>query len=330
MSAAMTGMAKNYAVAGAVLDEPNERSLHTTPVPRGGGLAFASISIVLWCLITIYTDLPLKILFALLLPAMILTLIGWLDDKHSLNIAMRLLAQVFAAVIAVTVLNNLPRIGIGGLVLSPGILAGLMIVVWIVWVINLYNFMDGIDGIASVQTIVAATTVGIWYSIETEFGMSLICFTVAAAVSGFLYHNWPPAKIFMGDSGSLFLGGFFAISAVIASTQFGFPLDAFLILLGVFLADATVTLMRRMIRREKWWQAHRSHFYQRAVQSGLSHANVSLWVLALCTILAVFATMRALDIGAAWFWFSLSVIVVCLAAALVMYREGSHPVSVNG
>ncbi len=318
------------AIAEKRLDHPNERSLHAAPIPRGGGLAFVLTSIAGSFVLAIALDIPFTHLAGLILPLSIFALTGWMDDKHNLNIAIRLAAQILAAVMAIMILGGLDRIQIATFTIHLGWLAWPVTLVWVVWMANLYNFMDGIDGIASVQGIVAATTMGIWYGIRSDMGLGLICFALAAGLGGFLYYNWPPAKIFMGDTGSLYLGGFFAIQTIIASTHFAIPLDAILILLGVFLMDTGITLLRRMIRKEKWWQAHRSHFYQRAAQSHLSHATVSLSVLFLSSVLAFFATMRVLDVGPAWIWIIISVILLTAAAVSVMYRESTCKTLLNG
>lgn len=329
-SVLLTKQVRKIATASERLDRPNERSLHGAPIPRGGGLAFAIVSILVWCLLAVALSVSFATLAGLILPLSVLALIGWLDDKHNLKIPVRLFAQLLASVLALILLGGLDQIKIAGVTLNLSLLAWPVTILWVIWLVNLYNFMDGIDGIASVQGIVAATTMGIWYVVRSETGMGLICFVLAAAVTGFLYYNWPPAKIFMGDAGSLFLGGFFAIQTIIATVNFGIPFDAILILLGVFLADASVTLVRRMLRGEKWWQAHRSHFYQRAVQSNLSHATVSLSVLMLSIILAFFATMRAMEIGQAWVWLILTVFVLVASALVVTHRESTYSVSLNG
>ena len=330
VSALLTKQVRKVAIASERLDKPNERSLHGKPIPRGGGLAFAIVSILVWCLLAVALSVSFATLVGMILPLSILVLTGWLDDKHNLKIPVRLSAQCFASVLVVVVLGGLDHIDIAGVTIDLGWLVWPVTILWIIWLVNLYNFMDGIDGIASVQGIVAATTMGLWYGVRSDIGMSLICFVMAAAVTGFLYYNWPPAKIFMGDAGSLFLGGFFAIQTIVATVNFGIPFDAMLILLSVFLADASVTLVRRMLRGEKWWQAHRSHFYQRAVQSNLSHATVSLSVLSLSVFIAFFATMRAMEIGQAWVWLFLTVFVLIACALIVTHRESMHSVSLNG
>ena len=161
---------------------------------------------------------------------------------------------------------------------------------------NLYNFMDGIDGISAVESLILGATTSYWFAISGVASMAIICIAVAGASVGFMRWNWSPAKIFMGDVGSLALGAFFAIIAIIGTTRLDIPFLAFLILYAVYLADSGVTLLHRIIKKEKWWQAHRSHFYQRAVQSGFSHAQVSLSVMALNIIFAVLASLLIMGI----------------------------------
>ena len=156
--------------------------------------------------------------------------------------------------------------------------------------------MDGIDGISAVESLILGATTSYWFAISGAASMAIICIAVAGAAVGFMRWNWSPAKIFMGDVGSLALGAFFAIIAIIGTTRLDIPFLAFLILYAVYLADSGVTLLHRIIKREKWWQAHRSHFYQRAVQSGFSHAQVSLSVMALNIIFAVLASLLIMGI----------------------------------
>jgi len=201
-----------------------------------------------------------------------------------------------------------------------GIVILLLTILWIVWMANLYNFMDGIDGISAVESIILGVTTSYWFAMSGSISIAIICIAVAGAAVGFLRWNWAPAKIFMGDVGSLALGAFFAILAIIGSTSLDLPFSAFLILYAVYLADSGVTLLSRIFKREKWWQAHRSHFYQRAVQSGFSHSQVSLAVMVINVIFSVLASLLILEVVDA-----ISAIVVTISIlTLLMFLINSR------
>jgi Fuc2NAc and GlcNAc transferase len=182
-------------------------------------------------------------------------------------------------------------------------------VVGCVWMVCLFNFMDGIDGISGTE----ATTAGLWGGallwLAGSHELAVLSLMVGAAAAGFLVWNWAPARIFMGDVGSCLLGFCFAIVALSSERAGAVPLLVWMILLGVFVFDATVTLLRRVVRRERWHEAHRSHAYQRAVQSGWSHRQVSGGVAVTNLALGALAT-------AGWRWPEL--LPLCVLAALVL------------
>jgi Fuc2NAc and GlcNAc transferase len=288
----LTASVSKYARAKNLLDIPNVRSSHTVPTPRGGGLAIVIVLMLAGMVSLFLPQAPIQSLLCLLLATVAFAVLGWQDDKHDLPASSRFLIQLLIAAFSSTWLLS----EIDGLSLTTGAIAILLLcVLWIVWMANLYNFMDGIDGISAVETIILGTATSYWFAMSGVISIAIICIAVAGAALGFLRWNWSPAKIFMGDVGSLALGAFFAIIAVIGIAGVGLPLAAFLILYAVYLADSGITLLHRMIKREKWWQAHRSHFYQRAVQSGFSHAQVSLAVMMMNIILALLASLLIFD-----------------------------------
>ena len=271
-----------------LLDIPNVRSSHTVPTPRGGGIAIVIVLMLSGVMSLFLPQAPIHSLVCLLLATLAFAVLGWQDDKHDLPASARFLIQLLiAALSSGWLLWNVP----GWSLSSGGIVILLLSVLWIAWMANLYNFMDGIDGISAVETIILGATTSYWFAMSGEISIAVICIAVAGAAVGFLRWNWSPAKIFMGDVGSLALGAFFAIIAIIGSIGLDIPFSAFLVLYAVYLADSSVTLLHRVIKREKWWQAHRSHFYQRAVQSGFSHAQVSLSVMVINIIFAVLASL---------------------------------------
>ncbi len=268
-----------------VRDLPNERSSHAAPTPRGGGIAVVAAIAAAWAVFCAAGVLAPASLMATV--GMVgLTAVSWVDDLRGLPAALRLLTQ-FAAVTAG--MWMLP----GGPVfqgwLPPGLDAVASALIW-VWFVNLFNFMDGIDGIAGSEA--AAIGIGLvviaGFGIGRDPGIAALGAAIAAAALGFLVWNWAPAKIFLGDAGSVPLGyvlGFLLLELAVRGWW-----KAALILPLYFLADASLTLLRRLLHGARVWQAHREHFYQRAVQRGLGHDAVVLRVIAADAIL----------IGCAW------------------------------
>lgn len=258
----------------AFLDLPNERSSHSAPTPRGGGLAVMAVVLAAWILLALRTGAP-EGLWIVIPGAGLLMALSWMDDRKNLPAGPRFMIQ---AVVVATGLVALPP----GAVFQdflPFWLDRLLAAIGWLWFLNLYNFMDGIDGITGVETIAVATGVAFLShlaALHPDFvPLSL---TLAAAAAGFLVWNWQPAKIFLGDVGSVPLG--FLLGWLLLSLAAQGLWAGALILPAYYLADATLTLAKRAWRREKIWQAHRSHFYQQAVQKGLSHAKVSLVIAA--------------------------------------------------
>jgi len=254
-----------------ILDHPNERSSHSLPIPRGGGLAVVPVvaAMLILTALVVPGDPGIPAAGILAPAALVLMAVSWLDDRHGLAPLPRLLLQ--AAIIAAA-LAGLPAqdLVFHGLLPLWGdrLLAGLG---WL-WFVNLYNFMDGIDGITGVET--AAIGFGIALVSDQSIPQAA---GIGAAGIGFLVWNWHPARIFLGDSGSIPLG--FVLGGLLLHLAIGGHLAAALILPAYYLADATLTLLWRLKDGETVWQAHRRHFYQRAVQGGKSHSQVALAIL---------------------------------------------------
>ncbi len=276
----LTGIIRRLALARGVMDIPNARSSHVLPTPRGGGLA-----IVVTVLITIGTayargNVPPDLAAALLIGGPFVALIGFIDDLRGVSVAVRLAVQFAAFGWCVYCLGPLPPVQLGFAVVDLGIAGSIVAVISLVWFLNLYNFMDGIDGIASVEAISVmtfATLLIFWQRGEPSIVFALL--VVAAAAAGFLIWNWPPARIFMGDAGSGFLGFFVGSIAWATIVRGRLSIWVWLILLGAFIVDATVTLLRRWIRGARLAEAHRSHAYQRLSRKYGSHLKVTLGIL---------------------------------------------------
>ncbi len=279
-SVLLTGIIRRLALARGVMDVPNARSSHVLPTPRGGGLAIVVTVLVTIGAMYLRGNVPPDLAAALLIGGPFVALIGFIDDLRSVSVVARLAVQFAAFAWCVYRLGPLPPIQFGFAVVDLGVAGSIIAVVFLVWFLNLYNFMDGIDGIASVEAISVmtfATLLMFWQQGEPSIVFALLVVTAAAA--GFLIWNWPPARIFMGDAGSGFLG-FFVGSIAWATIAHGrLSIWVWLILLGAFIVDATVTLLRRWARGARLAQAHRSHAYQRLSRKYGSHLRVTLGIL---------------------------------------------------
>jgi UDP-N-acetylmuramyl pentapeptide phosphotransferase/UDP-N-acetylglucosamine-1-phosphate transferase len=298
-----------------VLDRPNARSSHLSPIPRGGGIAVIGSVLVAW-IVLCKTGLVGLIVISVSLGAGILGVVSWIDDLRGLSPGVRLLAQAVAVLIGVLALPE-ARNGLEAW-LGPALYYAAVGLIWIWW-INLFNFMDGIDGLAASEA--AAIGAGLLLFAGIGEGADPITALLAAGLTGaaigFLAWNWSPARIFLGDVGSVplgYLSGFLLLDLLNRGRW-----RIALILPLYFIADATITLLRRLMRGERVWEPHRQHFYQRAVRSGFSHAAVVERVIAadLLLILCGWAAENGwggVSLGAA------IVIVAVLMAALARGR----------
>ena len=283
----IAGRVRRYAIDRSLLDVPNHRSSHSVPTPRGGGLAIATVTLLGMALAAALGLVPGRLALAIVGGGTAIAAIGWLDDRRGVAVSARALVHTLAALWSVLWLGGLPALSIGGDAVRLGWMGGALAVAGIVWVTNLYNFMDGIDGLAGGEGAVVGAFAGALLLAAGRLDLALVAWLVAAASVGFLIWNWPPAKLFMGDVGSGLLGYLFATLAVASENAGGLPLLAWVILTAAFVVDATITLVRRAMHGERWYAAHRSHAYQRAVQAGRSHARVTSGTLLLN--LALFA-----------------------------------------
>lgn len=298
----------------AILDLPNERSSHSVPTPRGGGVGLMAGLIPAWLLLfpLVEADAERAVL-ATLIAGIGLAAISFLDDRRSLPALPRFASQILAVAGVLSLMPSDQQVFQGLLPLWLDRLAAGF--AWL-WFTNLFNFMDGIDGITGVE----AASIGIGLALVAWFsgpylgvGMGLV---TAAAALGFLVWNWSPAKLFMGDVGSIPLG--FMIGWLLIQTAADGAWVAAIILPGYYWADATITLLRRAARREKVWQAHRSHFYQRAVQAGASHAAVARAVLTINIGLIAITVFVALNNP----WIGLAMAIALIWGLLARLHRG--------
>lgn len=313
MSWLLTGRVLAYLRRRAILDHPNDRSSHSIPTPRGGGWGVMLTLLPAWTLIALATGDGMRAL-PILTGAAALMAISWIDDRRGLGPAPRFLTQIAAVAAGLTAL---PGDGLVFQGLLPLWADRLVAAVGWLWFVNLFNFMDGIDGLAGSE----AATIGAGLALVAAVGgldpaLGLYGLAVAGAALGFLVWNWHPAKLFMGDVGSVPLG--FALGWMLLSVAAAGLWPAALLVPAYFLADATFTLLRRLVEGKKVWQAHREHFYQKATQRGRTHAQVVRLVLALnATLLALAVVSVLLGTASGWTVLPAGVAAVALLLALL-------------
>jgi UDP-N-acetylmuramyl pentapeptide phosphotransferase/UDP-N-acetylglucosamine-1-phosphate transferase len=288
-SAVVVMLARLWATHKEILDHPNERSSHSMPTPRGGGVG---IVVVVVAGMLLLDSASMARLWPWLAAAAAISAVGLLDDIYGLSTTLRMTLQLLAAIGATLAYGSVSALSSA---IRFGPLAGVLTVLWIIGLTNAFNFMDGIDGIAGGQAAMAGAA---WAAIGYGRGDTVLVdagLLIAAASAGFLLHNWPPARIFMGDVGSTFLGFTLAVMALFGDAG---PRDALVPALVVwpFLFDSAFTFLRRLRKRENVFAAHRSHLYQRLTMAGWSHAQASLLYTALAAVGAAGAT--GIDRGA--------------------------------
>ena len=275
-----TGYMRHYALKKNIIDNPNERSSHSVPTPRGGGVAVVCSYLLALAVLIYSQQLILHIGLTLMAAGFVIALLGFLDDHGHINAMIRLAIHFLVAIGVVFSLGGFSEIIIfNGLQL--GFIANIIAVLFLVWLLNLYNFMDGINGIASVEAITTTASMAmLYYLLNTSLNSDLL-WLLAACVFGFLLWNFPKAKIFMGDACSGFLGLTLGILALIALKENLALFCAWIICLGVFVVDATYTLIKRVFSGYKMYDAHRSHSYQILSRKCGSHTPVTLAVAAI-------------------------------------------------
>jgi phospho-N-acetylmuramoyl-pentapeptide-transferase len=289
------------------LDRPNARSLHTEAVPRAGGLAVVGIVTA----VGFFAPTGLKMAAVLAAALMVL---GWADDRHGLPVVARLLTHLAVAAVAAELL--MPA--------APA-WQWLLLALALTWAMNLYNFMDGADGIAGGMALFGFAAYAYAAASADANGLALFCAAAAGAAAGFLPHNWTPARVFMGDAGSVPLGFLAGVLGVAGWTAGAWPGWFPLLVFSPFVVDASITLLVRALRGERVWQAHREHLYQRMVRSGLGHGRTAvMWygvmAAAAGSSVAGVSWSKSGQFGLLLAWFALYAMVIALT-----WRLGTRP-----
>jgi UDP-N-acetylmuramyl pentapeptide phosphotransferase/UDP-N-acetylglucosamine-1-phosphate transferase len=279
------------------LDRANARSLHAGVVPRVGGLAVIGVTAAAGFV----TPTGLSLVAGL---AGALMLLGWLDDRYGLPVGVRLVAHLLAALAAAELLMP-----------AAPMWQWLLLALMLTWAMNLYNFMDGADGLAGGMAVFGFGAYSLAGIAGDAHGLALLSASVAGAAAGFLPHNWAPARVFLGDAGSVPLGFLAGVLGVAGWTAGVWPAWFPLLVFSPFVVDASVTLLRRLLRGERIWQPHREHLYQRMVRSGLGHGRTALaWYaamgLAAGSALAALNWPKSVQFGLLLAWFALYATVI--------------------
>jgi UDP-N-acetylmuramyl pentapeptide phosphotransferase/UDP-N-acetylglucosamine-1-phosphate transferase len=304
VSFSLTWALRRYALSRSLMDIPNARSSHSVPTPRGGGVAIVLAFTLALGMLLFAGLMSLSAFFAIAGGGAMIAVIGFMDDHGHIAARWRLLGHFAASAWLLFWIGGLPVVEIGGGTFDLGWFGHVLAAFYLVWLLNLYNFMDGIDGIASVEAICVCLGACLLYWVSGAADLIWAPLLLAVSVVGFLFWNFPPARIFMGDAGSGFLGivlGGLSLQAAWVSADF---LWGWLILLGVFIVDATFTLFRRLLRGDKIYEAHRSHAYQFASRRFGNHLPVTvavgainlLWLLPIALAVTQFGLNSSLGL----------------------------------
>jgi Fuc2NAc and GlcNAc transferase len=311
---------RRVALRRALLDEVNERSLHTVPTPRLGGVGIVIVTLIAGFFACDAGATELRVLLAVCGG---IALVGLRDDLRPMSAAVRIMLQIAVSIVFLRLVGTPPLLVARALPLAlPPFVVTALLVVWMVGVLNIYNFMDGMDGLAGSQTVSASIALAVMLGGSSP--LAIFALALGASAAGFLAHNFPPARIFMGDAGSTFIGMSFAALAVIGMHH-EVPITESALVLAPFLLDGTFTIFRRALRKEKVWKAHRTHLYQRAVQTGLAHRDVLLVYMAWLAVAAggaVLASLGTASLALAW---GAAVLGLVLVWRWVVRRESDRP-----
>ena len=276
VSVIITAYIRNFSIKNNLFDIPNDRSAHKIPVPNLGGIAI--IIPLIFLIVTLFSQEMIgdEIGISMIIGLSLIAIVGLVDDCKNLSAFTRITIYIIASGASLYLIDGVKSISINEYNYYLGGVGYCLGVLFLVWLTNLYNFMDGVDGFAAIETIcVSIFCCFLFYSLDNvPFLIIMLC--LASTTVGFLYWNFAPAKIFMGDIGSCSIGFFFGLLAVYTGVNGIISISVWLVLLAPFISDATFTLVSRIFNSERWYVAHKSHAYQKLHQLGLSHKQLSL------------------------------------------------------
>lgn len=268
----------------AILAIPKDRSLHRAPTPKGGGIVIAGLFLVGLLSLLLMDSLPLSLFLALFGGGVTLVTLGFIDDLREVDPRIRFLVQILVSFWALYWLGGMPKIIVGPWILQPSWILLSFGSLGIVWFINLFNFMDGVDGMLASNSILFSligASILFWLDYESP---AIILVLLVASLSGFLVYNWPPAKIFMGDSGAGFIGYVLAVIGLYSVAEGMMDFWTWIILMGYFVADTTTTMFIKIATVPDWfYEEHKSHAYQQLASIWKSHKRVTIMVLGATT-----------------------------------------------
>lgn len=319
------GIYRKWSTTRGLFDVPNERSSHSTPTPRGGGVVIAAVSLTGYLVLTQLSTMPFS--WGYFAGGGLVAAVSLLDDIYSLPFWSRLFIHILAAYLLIADVGAWTHVWLPVVSqeLELGSVVGTVLTaLWVVWFINAYNFMDGIDGIAGLQVVVSGAAWAILSVLSGFPSTGAYASLVAAAGAGFLVHNWQPAKIFMGDVGSAFLGFTLAALPLLARSEIGedrplLPVVGVLFV-WLFVVDTAWTFLKRLMKGQKVWEAHREHLYQAMVIAGWTHARVTIIYGVATAVLAVSLIFALANAGI----FGPLSVFLFVAVTAVVFRIGTR------
>jgi Fuc2NAc and GlcNAc transferase len=283
-----TRLVRDWALRKNVMDHPGGHHAHPAPTPRGGGLAIVVTVLAGVAIGGAMGWIRPSLTAELILGGAAVATVSWLEDVYKLSKTVRFIVHTLASTGALACLGWVGHISVGPSVHQLGVAGNLVVIAAMVWLTNLYNFMDGADGFAATEAVMVALGGALIMPIQGEaFYLALL---LAAAAGGFLFWNKPAATVFMGDVGSCFIGFYFGVLVIDAKTSASMPMTVWVIMLGAFVSDATLTLIWRMLVGKRWTEGHRTHAYQRLLKAGWSQQK----------LLGALAILNVLLVGLAW------------------------------
>jgi Fuc2NAc and GlcNAc transferase len=267
---------RKFAIYFGIIDMPTERSQHAVPMPRGAGICFYIGFTLTLAVLYFMGELSIHFTYPIFLGGSMVMLLGYWDDLKSLPASVRLFVQLLSSIFIVALLTNgfVNDIEISFLPSWPW-LTSMFCILYVAWFVNLYNFMDGSDGLATLTGIFGAGIISIVSFVQNNNDLAIIYASLAFSLLAFLTLNWHPAVVFMGDSGAYFLGFIFGAFALLSKLVYEASLYVHLIVFGMFVVDATWTLIRRGVRGEKVYRPHKQHAFQKLVAAGWTHPQVA-------------------------------------------------------